>query len=128
HQSARVPDAGLAVQHILVAGAVISSAFDLAETGKGRKTMAERMFVEPRHQHLGQFPNAGFVARVANVEDLAVASVIAVFDDAKEALDAVGDIGEAALLVAAVNELDRRAFDQVENELGDHARAADSRG
>jgi hypothetical protein len=43
-----------------------------------------------------------------------------------QAVDAVAQIGEATLLCAAVYQQDRRALDEVEDQLRDRARAADA--
>ena len=51
-----------------------------------------------------------------------------VLDDPEEALDAVGDVGEATPLSAAVDQLDRRAVGEVHDQLSERARAADARG
>ncbi|END14190.1 bifunctional polymyxin resistance ArnA domain protein [Escherichia coli P0302308.2] len=40
------------------------------------------MFFEARQQHLAQFLNARFVLRIANVDNLAVAAISRIFDNA----------------------------------------------
>ncbi len=49
-----------------------------------------------------------------------------VFDDPRQCLDAVGDIRETALLGAAVHQANGRAFDQVQDQLGDGSRTANA--
>src|SRR6185295_19542679 len=70
--------------------------------------------------------DAGLVARVTDVEDLAVALAVLVLDDTEQALDALSHVREAALLPAAVDQEQRRAFDEIQDQLRDRARAADA--
>ena len=49
---------------------------------------------------------------------------VRVLDDLHQRVDAVVDVGEGALLLAAVDQLDRLAAHDVAEELRDHARAA----
>ena len=79
-------------------------------------------------QHFRQLFDTRFVIRVADVDDLPVAAAVLVLNDAEQRFDTVADIGKAALLLTALNQLDRRTFDQIEDQLGDGARAADARG
>src|SRR5262249_30013214 len=127
-QLAGLIDAWPAVLNVLIALAVVGAAFQLAVAGERREARAERVAVELGDQHFGQFADAGLVGRIADVDDLAVADAALVFDDAIEALDAIRQVGEAALLRPAVDELDRRALDEVKDELGDSSRAADAGG
>lgn len=71
-----------------------------------------------------QLTNAGFVFRVADVDDLTVTLAITVFDDARQRLDAIGHVSEAAFLLTAIHQTNRRALHQVQDQLGNGARAA----
>jgi hypothetical protein len=93
---------------------------------RGGKVIPQGMIFERVDEHAGQGLDGGFIVRVADVEDPSVAAVAPVFDDAEQAFDAVLDVGEAALLLAAVHELDRRPFGQVEDQLGDGPGTADA--
>ena len=115
----RVLDARTSVQHVLVALAVVRTAFEFAVTGEGREAIPQWVLIELFHEHFSQLTDAGFIVRVANIDDLAIARAIVRVDQAEEALDAVGDVREAAALVAAINQQDRRALHEVENQLGD---------
>lgn len=117
-QAPGVVDARLAVGHVLVAVAVEAAALHLAEAGEGRELRAQRVGLELAQQFLAELADARLVVRVADVDDLPVAAAVAVVDDPREGLDAVVDVGEAALLRAAVDQADRRAFDQVQDEAG----------
>ncbi len=48
--------------------------------------------------------------RVTDVDDLTIAATIFVLNDAEQRFDTVADIGEAALLFAAFDKLNRRTF------------------
>ena len=126
--SAGVADAGLAVLAVLIAFAVEGAGFDLLVACERREFLAQRMFLEFVDEDLRQFADARFVVRIPDVDDLAVAEVTLVLDDAEEAFDAVCDMREAAFLRAAVDELDRIALDEVEDQLRDGAGAADAGG
>src|SRR5438876_7780441 len=121
-----VADARSAVLDVLIAAAVISSALHFLEAGEGRKPRTQGMLFKARDEHLSKLADAGFIVRVADVDDFPVANAIGVFDNAVETLDALTDVGEAAFLTATVDQLDGRSFHQVENELRDGARAADA--
>src|SRR5207247_9629868 len=64
------------------------------------------------------------VARIAYVVDLPRGGTAAVGDDRHQRVDAVLDISEGALLLAAVDQLDALAAHDVAEELRHHARAA----
>ena len=85
------------------------------------------MLFELRNKHFRQFANAGLVLGIADVDNLTIAYVALVFDYPEQALNAFGYIRKASLLVAAVNQLDGRAFDEIENELGYGPRAPNPR-
>ncbi len=53
------------------------------------------------HKQLREFTNARFVLRVADVDDLTIAIIAAVLDNAEEAFDTLADINETAFLLAA---------------------------
>ncbi|OMP10892.1 hypothetical protein COLO4_04188, partial [Corchorus olitorius] len=123
-----VADARFAMLNVLIALAVVVAAFHFAEAGKRREAIAQRMAFEAGQQHLRQLFDARFVIRVTDVDDLPVAAAVFVLDDAEQRFDTVADVSKAALLLTAFDELDRRAFHQVEDQLGDGAGAADTRG
>src|SRR5690606_39081253 len=79
-------------------------------------------------QHFRQLADARFVVRVTDVDDLSVTAAVFVFDDAEQRFNTVADIGEATFLFATFNQLNGRTFHQVEDQLGDSAGAADTRG
>jgi hypothetical protein len=76
--------------------------------------------LEAVQQHFRQL-FARFVFRITDVDDLPIAAAIFVFDNAEQRFDTVADVGEATLLLTAFNQLNRRAFNQVKNQLGDGA-------
>jgi len=84
------------------------------------------MALELRHQQFGQFPDAGLPVGVAMLKICPLQRSVPVFDDPEEALHAVLHVGEAALLKAAVDELNGGPLDEVEDQLRDRARAADA--
>ncbi len=77
----------------------------------------------PQH-HLGELAHRMDVAWVADIEDLAAGDAAGILDDPHQRADAVRDIGERALLRAAVDQPDRLAAHDMAEELRDHARAA----
>src|SRR5580765_6633989 len=74
--------------------------------GERREPAAQGVFLESGHEHLGQFADAGFVVWIANVDDLPVTNPFGIFNDAVEAFDPFSDVGEAAFLVAAIDQED----------------------
>ena len=121
-----VPDAWFTVLHILVSSAIVRGAFEDTETGKRRELGSQRVFLKFLKQHFCKLLDACLVLRVAYVYYAAVAVVVLVLYYAEEGLNAIGNIREAALLEAAVDELNGRALQDVENELCDGSRAADA--
>ena len=67
-------------------------------------------------KHLRKFTDAGFIVWIADVHDLAVTSVFLVLDDPEETVDAFIHLGEAALLLSAVHQQNRCAFDEIEDQ------------
>ncbi len=67
---------------------------------------------------VGQFLYGCVVARVADIEDFSVAGLF-VRENGQKGVDAVGDVGEAPVLLAAVDEGDGAAGQNVEDHLGD---------
>ena len=72
----------------------------------------------------GEFAHRVIVRRIADVVDVAAGDAVLVGDDLHQRRDAVVDVGESALLLAAIDQLDRLAAHDVAEELGDHTRAA----
>jgi len=83
---------------------------------------------ELRGQDLGQFPDAGLIYRVADIEDLSVRAAIFVLDNPEKTFYPIPDIGETPLLFPPVHQLDRRAGNQVQDKLGDGPGTADPGG
>lgn len=127
-QLSGVADAWFSVLYILVAGAVVGAAFNLPETGKWRKLRPKRVLFEFSQQQFRQTPDADFIIWIPYVNDLAVADAAFVLDDSVQALYAIRNICETAFLLAAVDQQDRCPFHEVEDELRDGTRAADSGG
>ena len=73
------------------------------------------MTIEGFHQHHGQVSDTGLVIRIADVDYPAIATAVFIFNDSIETLNAVGDVGKAPFLRAALNQLNRRALNQVKN-------------
>ena len=67
---------------------------------------------------VGQFLYGCVVARVSDVEDFSVAGLF-ICKDGQEGVDAVGDVGEAPVLLSAVDEGDGASGENVEDHLGD---------
>lgn len=114
--------------HVLIAFTVVVAALDVAETGERREVIAQRMTLEARQQHLRQLFNTGFVFRVTDVDNLPVAAAVFVLDNAEQRFNTIANIGEAAFLFTAFDKLDRRTFNQVQDQLSNRTRAADTCG
>src|SRR5205807_10295693 len=72
----------------------------------------------------GELAHRQVVARIADVVDLPRGDAAAVGDDLHQRVDPVLNIGEGALLLAAIDQLDALAAHDVAEELRHHARAA----
>ena len=77
------------------------------------------MSLEFLDQHLRQLANACLVFRISDVDDLAVASTILVFDDPEKAVDTLVDLRETSLLKTAIDQENRCSLDQIEYQLRD---------
>ena len=111
---------------VLIALAIEGLAFHFTKPRERREVGAQRVRFELAQQLFAQLADAGFVVRVADVDDLPVAALTTVFDDARQGFDAIDYVRKAALLRAAVHQPDRCAFHQMQDQLSDGARAADA--
>ena len=75
-----------------------------------------------RQHRLGELAHRPVVGRIADVVDLARGDAAGILQDRHQRRDAVGDVGEGALLAPAVDQLDRLAANDLAEELGDDAR------
>ena len=123
----RIADTRPAMRDVLIAGPVVQVAFDLTDAGQGRKEAAQTVRFEILDEQVRELLDACLVVRIADIEDLSVADAVSVLDDPKQAVDPLRHVREAALLLPAVYEQQRRSLHEVENQLRDGARAADSR-
>ena len=114
-----IPNARATMLHILIALAVVGTALDLPEAREWREVTSQWMGFEFLHQHLRQFADARLVLGIADIDDLAVTSVILVFDDPEEAIHSFFDFREASLLLTAIDQENGCALDEIENQLGD---------
>jgi hypothetical protein len=112
-QPLRIADTGTAVLNVLIARAVVSAAFGIPETRKGRKPVAKRVLIEHPQQHLRKLTDTCLIIGIAEVNNLPIAFPSFVFNDAKEALNAILDIREAAFLFSTVNQQDGAAFNKI---------------
>ena len=120
----RVGDRRHPVLHVLVALAVVGVGAGLDDLHLARAVLVLGILERHRLHHARELGDGVVVARVADVVDLAARHAARVGDDLHQGVDAVVDVGEGALLLAAVDQLDRLAAHDVAQELGDHARAA----
>nr|GFD53866.1 hypothetical protein [Tanacetum cinerariifolium] len=95
-----------AVLHVLVAAAVVGAGGGVDELDLVRGLAVFRVFGSECQHHAGQLADRIIVDRVADVIDLAAGLAILVGDDLHQRRDAVVDVGEGALLLAAVDQLD----------------------
>ncbi|MFU0781466.1 MAG: hypothetical protein ACFWT4_25390 [Citrobacter braakii] len=65
------------------------------------------MFFKAGKQHFCQFLNTRFVLRITDVDNLTVAASAFVFNDAVQGFDTIPNVGKAAFLLAAFNQLNR---------------------
>ena len=100
----------------------VGGGLDDAHLAGGRAVLG---IVERELDHaLRELAHRNVVPGIADVEDLARGDGVLVGDDRHQRVDAVVDVGEGALLPAAVDEVDALAAHDVAEELGDDARAA----
>src|SRR5699024_4956173 len=127
-QAAGVFYARTPVGDILIAIAIVGAVFDDLHSGEWREMRAQWVTFEFFNQIVRQLADTEFVVRIADVDDAAAAAPLVVFDNGKQRIDTVLDIRETTLLPTTIDQLDRCAFDQVEDELSDGSRAADAGG
>ena len=82
------------------------------------------MFHEELLQQVSQFPDGTLVVRIADIDDLVLADIVAVFQNAEQRRNAVVDIGKAPFLAAAVHKADRPFHQELGDELRHHPGAA----
>jgi hypothetical protein len=112
-QPPRIPDTGTAVLKILIARAVVNTAFGFPEPGKGWEFVAQRVVVEHFHQHLRKPADTRLIIGIPEIDNLTIAFPSFIFNDAKKALNPVADIRKAAFLLSTVNQKDGRAFNKI---------------
>jgi len=115
------------MRNVLVTITIEATAFNRFKACKWREIATQWMRFEFFQQGLRHVFDAGFVIWVTNVDDLTIALVVAVFNNAEQGFDAVLNIGETTFLRSTINQLDRSAFDQVQDQLRDGTRATDTR-
>ncbi len=121
---AGVVDLRHAVLHVLVALAVVVAGRDVDQMHLARALAVLGVAGGELEHHGRELAHGEVVRRVADVVDLAARDAARIHDDLHEGRDAVVDVGERALLGAAVDELDVLAAQDVPEELRDDARAA----
>ena len=112
-QPPRIPDTGTAVLKILIARAVVNTAFGFPEPSKGRESVAQRVVVEHLHQHLRKPADTRLIIGIPEVYNLTIAFPSFIFNDEKKTLNPVADIRKAAFLVSTVNHLDGATFNEI---------------
>src|SRR3989442_14941484 len=113
-----------AVLHVLVAAAVVALRAGTHDPYLARGVAVLGVFERQVDHRPGELAHRQVVARIADVVDLPRGGAAAVGDDRHQRVDAVPDIGEGALLLAAVDQLDALAAHDVAEELRHYARAA----
>ena len=103
---------------ILITFAVVRRVRNRLDAGERGESAAERMTLEALYQRFSEFSDTGLTIRIADVDDLAVATAVTVTDNPVKALDAVMHVREAPKLFSPVDKQQRIAADQIENELG----------
>ena len=83
--------------------AVVRRILDRLDAGERGESVAERMTLEALDQRFRQLPDAGLSVRIADVDDLAVATAITIADNPVKALDAVMHVREAPKLFSPVD-------------------------
>jgi hypothetical protein len=111
--------AGLPILDIFISFPVKSPAFRVNDSGKRRKPVPEGMGFKFFNQHPGKVLYGGLIVRVSNVDDLVIASMVFVLNDAKQTFHSVGNIGKTALLFPPVHQLNRGPFYEIQDQLGD---------
>jgi hypothetical protein len=112
-QSPRIPDTGTAVLKILIARAIVNTAFGFPEPGKGRESVAQRVVVKHFHQHLRKPADTRLIVGISKIDNLTVAFASFIFNDAKETFDPVANIRKAAFLLSTVNQEDGATFNEI---------------
>src|SRR4051812_41988081 len=105
--ASRLFDGGYARLDVLVASAKIFRGRNCDYLSLRRLFRVVGIFLEGSQDKHGEVGDADVVCRVAEIEDAARGSALAIFDDPQERVDTVVDVGEGAALAAAVHQLDR---------------------
>ena len=108
---------------VFVADAVELLTGDINDLRSGIAGLAE-FFVEDLDHALGELLDGHFVLGRADVEDLAVAGAVGIFNDANDAIHGVINVGVGAEVGAAVHQLDGSAVKQGVHEMAEHAGVA----
>ena len=93
--------------NVLITFTIVAVAFDVTETGKRWEVVTQWMFFKTGKQHFCQFLNTGFILRVTDVDNFAIAASAFVFNDAIQGFDTIANVGKAAFLLTAFNQLNR---------------------
>ena len=101
-----VPDGGYAVLHVLIAFTVIGAGCGLHNLHRiGIRCVFGNAAGDLEHL-VRQIAHRMVVVGIADVVDFAVGDVVLVGNDVHEGIDAVIDVGEGSLLLAAIDEVD----------------------
>src|ERR1700757_247562 len=124
---AEVAPRGLDVGHahldVLVVLAVVLAGGHVDDLGGARALAQHRKLLRDADGALRQVAYRDAVAGVADVEYAPARTRVLVLDDGQQALDGIVDVGEGALLVAAVDQLDGPPVEHVGEELREDAGA-----
>ena len=82
------------------------------------------MFDEELFQQISQFPDGTLVVRIADIDDLVLADIVAVFQNAQQRRNAVVDIGKALFRLPPSTRLIGRFIRSSGDELRHHPGAA----
>src|SRR6185437_1602662 len=109
---------------VLVVLAVVIAGRDLDDLDGARVLAQHRELLRDADGALGEIADRDTVGRIADVEDAARGAPLGILEDGEQTLDRIVDEGEGALLLAAIDQLDRPAVEHVREELGEYAGAA----
>src|SRR5690348_15556761 len=109
---------------VLVVLAVVVAGRDLDDLRRAGAVAQHRKLLRDADGASGELADRDAVRGAADVEDAARGASLGVLEDGEQALDRIVDIGERALLLPAIDQLDRPAIEDIREELREDARAA----
>src|SRR5262249_33956863 len=109
---------------VLIVLAVILTSSDLDDLGALRVVSQHWEFLRNADRAFGQITDGDAVVGVADVKNALAGTIVLVLENREQRIHGVVNVRERALLLSAIDELDRPFVEYIREELREYARAA----